>query len=150
MLLRTASRRAAAAVALAALAAACGDDPASPKADVEIESVRLTVTPATGAAATYTVTANTGATVTVPLRVGTATVRAEPLDDRGQVVSEASAFELRLLNLPSGVTFTPNGTLTSTVTTTAALAATEISAQMWHKTENHEDFRARFRVSVTP
>jgi hypothetical protein len=152
MLLRTVTRRAAAAAfALAAVgAAACGDDPASPDADVEIESVRLTVTPATGAAATYTVTANTGGTVTVPLRVGTATIRAEPLDDDGVVVSEASEFELRLLDLPGGVTFTPNGTLTATVTTTAALAATEVSAQMWHKAENHEDFRARFRLSVTP
>jgi hypothetical protein len=131
-------------------AAACDSDPVSPGGDVDIESVRLTITPATGAATVYTVTANSANDAPVVLRVGTSTIRAEPLDDRGQVVSEAPEFELRLLDLPNGVTFTRNGTLTATVVTTQAVTATPVRAQMWHRAEEHEDYTAVFRIQVTP
>jgi hypothetical protein len=134
-----------------AFAAACGDDDATDSGeDVEIESVRLTITPAGGTATTYTVTANGATPSPVQLRVGTSTIVAVPLDDDNQTVDEASEFELQMSGLPAGVTFTRSGSLTATITATGAAAATRVSAAMYHRTEQHTDYTANFQLSVVP
>jgi hypothetical protein len=141
--------RAALVLSTLAFAAACGDDDGTDAGeDVEIESVRLTITPAGGAATTYTVTANGATPSPVQLRVGTSTIVAVPLDDNNQTVAEASEFELQMSGLPAGVTFTRSGSLSATITATAATAATQVSAAMYHKTEQHTDYTANFQLRV--
>lgn len=146
-------RAARAALVLSTLAfAACSDDEITGDDDDEpqIESVRLTITPASGSATTYTVTANGATPSPVQLRVGTSTITAVALGGTGQVLDVGNDFELRMSNLPSGVTFTSSGSLTASVTATAAAAATTVRAEMFHKGEQHTDYTANFQLSVVP
>jgi hypothetical protein len=138
--------RGAAAVTVLALASACDDDATGPDEEPEIESVRLTVTPPSGTATTYVLTANGSTPSPVQLRVGTSTLTAVALGAGGQALDIGSEFELRMGGLPASVTFTRNGSLTATVSATAAVA-TPVTAQaiMWHKVENHDDYTASFR-----
>jgi hypothetical protein len=146
-----AALRAATVFAAVAFAAACSDSPTKSGPDVEIESVRLTVTPPGGGApVVYTLTANGSTPSPVQLRVGTSTLTAVPLGDKGQSVPEATEFELRLTNLPASVTFTRNGSLTAPVAATAATAATPVRAEMFHKGEGHTDYTANFSLVVVP
>ncbi len=143
--------RTAALLSTLALAAACDDDDELTGDDEpEIESVRLVVTPSGGTATTYTVTANGATPSPVQLRVGTATIAATPLDASGQTIDEASEFELRMSGLPAGVTFTQSGTLTATVSATAATTTNaQVAAIMWHRSEGHDDYTANFPLRVT-
>ena len=142
--------RTAALLSTLALAAACDDDDELTGDDEpEIESVRLVVTPSGGAATTYTVTANGATPSPVQLRVGTATIVATPLDAGGRTIDEASEFELRMSGLPTGVTFEQSGTLSATITATAATTTNAtVSAIMWHRSEGHDDYTANFPLRV--
>lgn len=149
-------------VAVAALggAAACSDDDGEDD-EPEIASVRLTVTPASGTAQTFTL--RESGSDAVVFRVGANTVTAVALDASNQAIPLESDFELRLVQavaiqganevetpLGNGVTFTKSGTLTgSTLTTTAASATGRPAvARMFHKGEGHSDFDANFSFTV--
>ena len=160
------SRRAARVAALtlaAAAAAACGDDD-DPTGDDEprIVSVRLTVTPPTGAAATVTVPSGATTAPTLALRVGTSTVRAEPLDGNNQLITLDEPFEVRLVSTVTGagatqqtplggaLSFTGNGTLNGgTVTATGATSVSGF-VRLVHLGEQHSDFDAPVTIVVTP
>lgn len=150
---RLAARVALAVAALGAAGCGDGDDLVGP--DVEIESVRLTVTPAGGAATIYTVTANSQNATPIALRVGANTIVAEPIGDDDQVSDEADEFELQFTGpgnsaLPAGVTATRAG-LTNTVTATAAVTTpADVAATMFHVAEDHGDYTANFRITVAP
>ena len=147
--LRVRAVGAAVALSTLAIAAACGGSSTGADEEPEIESVRLVVTPTGGTATTYTVTANGATPSPVQLRVGTSTIAATPLDANGGTISEASEFELRMSGLPAGVTFTQNGTLSATISATAATTTNaQVSATMWHKPENHGDYTANFPLRV--
>lgn len=159
--LRRRAARAVAALAALAFAAACNDDGGSEDDEPPIQAVRLTVTPSAGPAVAYTIT-TTGATPSpVSIRVGTSTVTAAALDARNQTIALESDFELRVVGavsgatetpLPAGFTFTPNGTLSSTITATSAVTTRTIDAavRLFHRGEGHSDFDARFQLFVTP
>jgi hypothetical protein len=142
--------RTAALLSTLALAAACDDDDDITGDDEpEIESVRLVITPSGGTATTYTVTANGATPSPVQLRVGTSTIVATPLDASGRTIDEASEFELRMSGLPTGVAFTRSGTLTATISATAATTTNaNVSAIMWHRSEGHDDYTANFPLRV--
>lgn len=161
------SRRAArgAALVLAAVAAgACDDDVTGEDDEPEIQSVRLTVTPPNGAAATYSVT--TTSNTAIPLRVGTSAVTAVALDANGQAITFDEPFQFRMVaNVTGGdataqtplsgvLTFTPGangtGTLTGTITATAVAAASTAWVRLVHVEEAHSDYDARVQVSVVP
>lgn len=141
--------RTAALLSTLVLAAACDDDHADHEPD--IESVRLVIASPGGAADTYTVTANGATPSPVRLRVGTSTITAVPLEADGHTIDEAGDFELRMEGLPAGVTFTRSGSLTATISATAAVSTpTTARAVMWHKTEQHDDYTAVFPMTVAP
>jgi hypothetical protein len=135
---------------LALAATACDDDDdLTGEDEPDIESVRLVITPAGGAATTYTVTANGATPAPVQLRVGSSTIVATPLAANGQTIGESSEFELRMSGLPTGVTFTQSGTLTATIAATAATTTNAtVSAIMWHRSEGHDDYTANFPLRV--
>jgi hypothetical protein len=142
--------RTAALLSTLALAAACDDDDDITGDDEpEIESVRLVITPSGGTATTYTVTANGATPSPVQLRVGTSAIVATPLDASGRTIAEAPEFELRMSGLPTGVAFTRSGTLTATISATAATTTNaNVSAIMWHRSEGHDDYTANFPLRV--
>ena len=143
--------RVGAAMAVLAFAAACNDSSTEPEDEPDIESIRLTVTPATGAVTTYTLTANGSTPSPVQLRVGTSTLTAVALGANGQSLGLEAEFELRMEALPASVTFTRNGTLTSSIVATSAVATpVTVQAVMWHKEEAHDDYTANFPLTVVP
>ena len=152
-----------AALALAALAlGACGDDDdVTGNDEPKIESVRLTITPPTGAATTVTVRSGTTTAPTLALRVGTSTIRAEPLDGNNQLITLDEPFEVRLVSTVTGagatqqtplggaLTFTGNGTLNGgTVTATGATSVSGF-VRLVHTGEQHSDFDAPVTIVVT-
>jgi hypothetical protein len=155
--------RATAALAVAVLAAACGDDD-DPTGDDEpkIISVRLTITPPTGAATTTTVRSGATTAPTLAMRVGTSTIRAEPLDGSDRLITLDEPFEVRLVSTVTGagatqqtplggsLSFTGNGTLNGG--TVVATGATSVSGfvRLVHTREQHSDFDAPVTIVVTP
>lgn len=139
---RRAARALAAAAALT-FAAACNDStgPDEDHAD-DVAALRLTVTPSSGTAATYTL-ADNGTLTPSPMRlpVGAATVRVDFLDDAGAVITSelpTTEYEIRFASLPAGVSFARTGAFAGTFTATTAGTGT-MQALLWHLEEDHED-----------
>ena len=158
-------RRAAGVVAVGLLGAlgACGDDDDIDGNDEpQIISVRLTVTPPTGAPSTVTVRSGATTAPTLALRVGTSTIRAEPLDGSDRLITLDEPFEVRLVSTVTGananqqtvltgpLTFPGNGALNGG--TVVATAATSVSGfvRLVHLQEQHSDFDAPVTITVTP
>lgn len=146
-------------LATLALGVAACNDADDEEEHLEIESVRLTVTPPGGQPTVYTIRAS-GNTSPVALRIGSNAVAAVPLDDDGQTSDEASELELRIVGavqgeteqpLPGDLSFARNATLTSTLSAQApATGQRTIWLRMFHRAEGHSDFDASFPVIVNP
>lgn len=157
-----AARAAALALAAAVAVGACDGDPSSPDDEPQIQSVRLTITPPTGAASTVTVRSGAATAPVIPLRIGTSTIRAEPLDANNQLITLDEPFEVRLVSTVTGananqqtplagaLTFTGNGSLNGG--TISATAATSVSGfvRLIHTEEQHSDFDAPVTITVAP
>lgn len=155
-------RALAAVAALSFGVAACDDDP-QVEEEPEIAALRLTVTPASGTAQTYTLTTG-GANQNIALRVGANTVSAVALDDNNQAINLGSDFELRIVRsltvqgasevenpLTGAVTFTKTGGMTGTLVATGAVAAPATAlVRVFHVGEGHGDFEPGFTYTVTP
>ena len=134
--------------ALAAAALGACNDPVGAGLDEEhghveeVESLRLTVTPAGGAAVVYALTTN-GVLTPSPLRlpVGAATVTVDFLDGAGAVVTSEvhdDEYEIQFLAPPSGVTFARSGAYAGTFSASGAASGT-MRVQLWHLDEDHEE-----------
>jgi hypothetical protein len=101
----------------------------------------------------------------VVFRVGNNTVSAVALDANNQTIDLESDFEVRVVQavtiqganevetaLPTGVTFTSNGTTSNATLVTTAASAAERPAvvRMFHRGEGHSDFDAGIRYTVAP
>jgi hypothetical protein len=139
--------------ALLALAGACRDDPPGLEPPVletpepVIASLRLTVDHPAGTA-TYTMSAAGAAPSPVQLFFGISTLRVVPLGVDGQPLVLGGGFELRLPNLPAGVLFTPNGTLSAPISVLPIRPQNGVLLTIQHTTRGHSDFDATFPLLV--
>jgi hypothetical protein len=162
-LLSLRAARGAALVLAAVAAAACGgDDDPTGDDEPQIQSVRLTVTPE-GGQARPSVVVRTGVTPApvLQLPLGRSTVRADPLDAGGQVITLDEPFEMRLVATVTGeganaqtplsgpVSFAPGGALTGTVNATTS-ASVSGWVRLVHLEEAHSDFDAQVTLTAAP
>jgi hypothetical protein len=147
--------------ALSLGAAACSDDDDDDD-EPEISFVRLTVTPPGGQPVSYDLRENASQNQTIAFRVGTNTVTAVGIGENNRTLDLDAEFEVRIVGsvsaqdvegpLPTGVTFTRNGTLRNAQLVTTAAITTPASGvvRMFHRGEQHSDFDAAIRFTVAP
>jgi hypothetical protein len=132
--------RAVTAVALIALATACGSDSTGPdEGEPDVSAIRLTF--GSNAPVTFTGAAGESRSVRVPL--GATTVTAQWLRSDGSVDPAATADVFRLqVTAPAGITFVNSSSNAFSGTMTVAAAATNAQVQfgLLHVAENHTDF----------
>ena len=139
--------------ALLALAGACGDDPPAleppaPEApEPVIAAVRLTVDHPAGTA-TYTMTPAGATPSPVQLFFGISSLSVVALGVDGQPLVLGSGFELRLPNVPAGILFTPNGTLSAPISVLPIRPQNGVLLSIQHTPRGHSDFDATFPLLV--
>lgn len=150
------TRRAAAllAAALGLAAAACNDAPTEDGDHADFVALQMTVTPAGGAAVTYTVRPTGVTPGPVALRAGEATVTFVGLDDQNRAVPIDADNDVRVVGdlrggpLPTGLTYKRTDHRSGTLTAGAgALTATAV-VQVMH--DDHSDFDASLPITVRP
>ena len=124
---------------------ACNDS-TGPEEDhaEEVAEIRLTVTPAAGAATTYAIR-TTGTTPTpIQLRVGTATVTAQVFDEDGENITSELGSEFIVRVQPatgSNITFAGTNAFSGTLTVAAgAVGNRTMQVDLYHTEEQHADF----------
>ncbi|MDX2193928.1 MAG: hypothetical protein NW201_11275 [Gemmatimonadales bacterium] len=144
----------AALVAAGVFTAACGGSTGD-GSEPAVATMRLTITPAGGAAQVVNVNSSgvaTPASITLPVNTN-ATIASQWLraDGSADPLVTATTFRLEVRNLPGSMTFTRTDNFSGTLRATAAGNFAGGSAprfELFHIQENHEDF-GPFSVPVT-